>query len=138
MKRKWIFLSLATVLLLTAVTVGSVLAWGGGGGNGEGAPKTDFAARVAQILELDEGTVQDAFDQAKQDIVAERIEVKLQWAIEQEFITEEKADEIREQIEAGEADPFWTGHGHRHGKGFRFHHKGPRPPATNSIPEESS
>ena len=57
-------------------------------------------ARVAEILGLDEDTVQDAFDQARGEIRDEALEKKLDAAVEEGVLTQDQADALGEWIDA--------------------------------------
>lgn len=61
----------------------------------EQQPGAEFTARVAEILNIDEDTVSDAFQQATQEIMAERQQERLQNAVDNGLITEEEATEIQ-------------------------------------------
>jgi hypothetical protein len=61
---------------------------------------SELLSRVAEILDISEEELSDAFAQAKQEIVAERSEKAfyefLERAVEEGLITEEEAEEIKE------------------------------------------
>lgn len=88
----------------------------------------EFADRVAAILSTDASDTAAAIQQAVSDIGAEALEVKLQEAIADGRLTEEEAQTIREQYEAG----GWHGFGKRGKHGLhggkahwgRGHHRG--------------
>ena len=82
-------------------------------------------ARVANILGLEEQQVQDAFDQAQQELRDERFEEmvgqRLDALVESGRITQEQADELREWY-AERPDSFWlAGSSARGGKDGRDH-----------------
>ena len=62
--------------------------------------KRSFAARVADILGLDETTVQDAIDQAKDEMREEALQAKLDSLVENGHMTQEQADEYKTWIES--------------------------------------
>lgn len=74
MRRKWIFIAMAVVLLAAATTGGVAWAWGGGGhgfgwGKGNGDDRlTELAGKVAGILGTDEQETADAIAQAQQEL----------------------------------------------------------------------
>jgi len=55
-----------------------------------------FIGKVADILELDEEQVTDAFMQARQEMWEEALEQRLQTAVDEGLITEEEAEQIQE------------------------------------------
>ena len=61
----------------------------------EQKPGQEFISRVAEILNLDEAAVSDAFQQASQEMMTERQQERLQNAIDNGLITEEEAAEIQ-------------------------------------------
>jgi succinate dehydrogenase/fumarate reductase flavoprotein subunit len=95
MKRKWLMATLVTGVLAASITGGVAFAQNG---NSEAYPKAELAARVAQILELDEQRVQDAITQATQELRDERVDRML----ESGRITEERAEELRERLQSGQ------------------------------------
>ncbi|MCH7621696.1 MAG: hypothetical protein IH870_07340 [Chloroflexi bacterium] len=58
------------------------------------APKQSIASRVAEILNLVEGDVQDAFDQAITEKQDDSLAYRLEHMVENEKLTEAEADEI--------------------------------------------
>jgi hypothetical protein len=58
-------------------------------------PRQELMSRVAEILNLDEATVSDAFQQASQEMMTERQQERLQQAIDDGLITEAEAAEIQ-------------------------------------------
>ena len=79
MKRFWIA-GLVAVALVGALITGGVV-WAHGGGGKESGGK-NFVSRVAEILELEESDVQDAFKEAKRDIRDERFESRMDRMVE--------------------------------------------------------
>ena len=75
MKKKWLFVPVLAGMLVLAVVGGTAFAQSENGD--EGSPWSSFAGRVASILGLDEATVQDAMDQAKQELQDEAVQAKL-------------------------------------------------------------
>ena len=76
-----------------------------------------FAARVADILGLDETTVQDAIDQAKAEMQEEALQAKLDRLVENGHMTQEQADEYKTWIESkpeGLSPKMFGGFGKKH------------------------
>jgi hypothetical protein len=90
-KKRWILISMAVGLLALMATGGAILAQGNSHSGGPGYAG-DLASRVAQILGLDEATVQSALDQAHRDIQDERLESHLDRMVAAERLGEEDAD----------------------------------------------
>ena len=80
----------------------------------KGGDAQDLADRVAETLEVEGDDVAAAMTQAKSDIRSEALEERLQAAIDSGRITEDEADEIRDQIDSGDWDGF--GKRGRHGR----------------------
>lgn len=84
----------------------------------KGGDTDEFANRVGEELDVDGGDVKDAIEQALSDIRSEALESQLQAAVDSGRITQDRADEILEQVDSGD----WSGFGKRghHGRhGFR-------------------
>ena len=96
-KRRIIVLAI-TGVMAALVTGGALLAQGDGSGEEPG--RQSFASRVATILSLDEGVVQDAFTQARGDIRDERFQMRLDRLVEQGHLDQEQADELRNWYES--------------------------------------
>jgi len=90
-KSKWVIVSVALAIAVLVGGTGIALAQEGE----EGSSKT-LVARVAQILGIEEQTVQDAFDQAQKEMQAEALDNYLEWAVEQGKMTQEEADKYKE------------------------------------------
>ncbi len=67
----------------------------------------DYAARVASILGLETATVQDAMEQAKQDVAAEALQEKLDAMVASGKVTQTEADEYKAWAEARPEGSFW-------------------------------
>ncbi len=91
----------------------------------KGSDSEEFANRVAAELDVEGGDAADAIKQALADIRTEALEARLQEAIADGRLTEEEAQTIREQYEAGAWYSFGK-HGRHGGKGHwgRGHHRG--------------
>jgi len=62
----------------------------------EQRPGQEIFSRVAEILNIDEETLRDAFQQATQEMMTERQQERLENAVENGLITEEEAAQIQE------------------------------------------
>jgi hypothetical protein len=123
--------SLLIVTLAIGVTGGTVLAQSA---DEEGGVARTLADRVAEILGLDSATVADAIEQAKNDMVDERIGEHLAAAVESGRLTQEQADAQLEWLQSrpeGVGPSFGFGfRGHKFGRGghmrggFRGHFGG--------------
>ena len=108
--KRWLVILAVAGLAAVAALGGMAAASSGGGG--------ETGSRVAEILELDEETVTDAFKQAMQQRFDEALQARLDKLVEAGRITQEQADELKAWYdERPEGVP---------GLGFRKHsfHKG--------------
>ena len=108
--KRWLIIPAVAGLAAVAALGGVAAASSSGGG--------ETGSRVAEILELDEETVADAFEQATQQRVDEALQARLDKLVEAGRITQEQADELKAWYdERPEGVP---------GLGFRKHsfHKG--------------
>ena len=116
-KKHWLIAIVAVLALAVGIGGGTALAQENG--NGAGKPIRGLITRVADILGLEEQQVQDAFDQARQEMRDERFEEmvgqRLEALVESGRITQEQADELREWY-ASRPDSFWLAGGHERGK----------------------
>ena len=124
-KRKIIILAI-TGVMAAMITGGAVMAQDGG--TQEDPPRETLASRVTAILNLEDGVnldvavVESAITEARTAIKDERLEMKLQWLIDQGRLDQQQADELREWYEsrpdhsAGASFGFGRGHGF-HGRG---------------------
>ena len=94
MRRK--VLIAAAALAVLAIGIGGGAVWAQESDSEDGSTIKGFVSRVAEILGLEEQTVQDAFTQAKQEMMDESIESKLAAMVESGKLTQEQADEIQE------------------------------------------
>ena len=130
MSKKWLLAIVAVGILAAGLSVGAVFASGGlstGDGDGD-SPKSTFISKVASILELDEDTVSDAFEQASSEMADERVEAMLDAKVEKGLITQEQADEYLEWFQDRPDDGLglFKGHGRgdwKHKKGFSVYDK---------------
>ena len=110
--KRWLIIPAVAGLAAVAALGGVAAASSSGGG--------ETGSRVAEILELDEETVADAFEQATQQRVDEALQARLDKLVEEERITQEQADEFKAWYdERPEGVPgFGIGFGKR-----GFHHR---------------
>ena len=85
--RRWLVIP-AIAGLAAVAAVGGIAAAGGG-------ERGETGSRVAEILELDEQTVADAFDQAARQRSDEALQARLDKLVEAERITQAQADELK-------------------------------------------
>jgi hypothetical protein len=81
MKKRLLLPVAATMIVISIVTGGAVMAQENG--DGETPVIESFASRVAAILSLDEAQVQDAVDQAHREMQDEALRRKLDFMVEQ-------------------------------------------------------
>ncbi len=85
-----------------------------------GGDSEEFANRVGEELDVDGGDVKDAIEQALSDIGREALEGRLQDAVDDGRITQERADEILDDYDSG--DTRWFNKRGHHGRhGFKGH-----------------
>ena len=110
--KRWLIIPAVAGLAAVAALGGMAAASSSGGG--------ETGSRVAEILDLDEATVTDAFKQATQQRVDEALQARLDKLVEEERITQEQADEFKAWYdERPEGVPgFGIGFGKR-----GFHHR---------------
>jgi len=124
MKRKWLMVPLVTGLLAAGLTGATVLAHNDDGE--QEAPKDALAAKVAEILGIDEQDVGDALTEARQEVRSERTQHRLNDLVEAGQMTQEEADAYMEWYEArpdggqGGHGLFGFKRGHGFGGGHRF------------------
>ena len=121
MKRKrWFIASLTVVVLVLGIGGGTILAQESTSSDETG--RQSIFSRVASILGIEEQQVEDAFQQAAQEIQDERVQQKLAMLVERGVLTQEQADEYKAWLDAqpeGLSPRF--GLQGRHGGGFYFH-----------------
>lgn len=122
MRKRWLLIPVVVLLVALGVAGGAVLAEQVSDGdkmNGDGDKKS-FAARVAEILGLEEDTVADAMDQAKKEMHDEYVQAWLDKMVEKGRITQDEADQYKEWLDSRPEglDRF---HGRGFGKGFGGH-----------------
>lgn len=98
MKRRWLMVPMVTGVLAAGIVGGTALAHNGDGE--QESPKSKVAAKLAEILGLDQQTVQDALQEATQEVRSERTQHRLDDAVEAGRLTQEQADAYSEWYEA--------------------------------------
>ena len=147
MKKSWVMIAAIVGVLAIGATGGVILAQEDPADGG--SPFKSLVSRVAAILGINEGEVQAAFDQAREEIRDEALDRKLASLVEQGRLTEEQADEYREWYQARpqEIAPgrFFGRHGRYgfFGRGIRGGHGGfgfgkGSLPAPSPVPDTTS
>lgn len=146
MRKRWMITSFLVGLLTVGVAGGAVLA----NEHEDGSPVTGFAARVAGILGIDQAQVEDAFQQAQEEMANERLQATLDAQVEAGRITQEQADEYIEWFQSRPDDGIGIGprgrsggHGFfKRGRGFRggfgHHRDAPRTAPAPTTPDTTS
>jgi hypothetical protein len=98
MKKRWLIVPIVAGVVALAIMGGTALAQSGD--ESTGSSWSSFTSRVASILGLDEATVQDAMDQAREEMQNEALQAQLDYQVEQGWITQEQADEFAEWHQA--------------------------------------
>ena len=111
-RKRWIIVSAGIIALVVGVFAAGVIA----AQVADDSKVSDFSARVAQILGLDEQTVEDAMKQAHRELRQERAQEKLDELVASGDITQEQADEYMAWIESA-PDGIYSYDGHGRGKG---------------------
>jgi len=92
-KKRWFIVPVITGLLALTLTGGAIFAQNNAERRGEHRQQ-GVMTRVAEILELEESTVQDAFSQAHQEQHEAALQNKLDRMVANEKISQEQADDI--------------------------------------------
>ena len=147
MKYKWRIVGLLVGVFSLVVVGGTALAQESDDGS---SPVQNLASRVAEILNLDEATVQDALDQARQDLATDVTAHRLDKLVENGVLTQEQADEYSDWFQARPDNPGFGGPfmGRRGFHRAPFSGGGPwshghhghdaMPPATDDAPAEGA
>ena len=127
MKRKrWLIVSIMGAVMALGIASGVVAAQEATGPD-EDSTIRGLAARVAEILGIDETQVQDAIEQAKAEMHDERLDAHLAAMVDSGRLTQQQADEYRVWIESrpeGLSPKAFGGRG-RHGRsGGHFRGRG--------------
>lgn len=151
MRKRWLIIPVVVLALAIAIAGGVVMARGASDGTADnddsgvssGSDK-GFAARVAEILDLEEDTVSDAIKQAMQEMHDERVQAWLDRMVESGRITQDQADEYKtwldskpEGIQGMRGKGFGRHHGFR-GKGFNCDKDGDTSDSDASTTESTS
>ena len=115
-KRYWLTGTIVAAVMVLGIMGGVAMAQETSDEDGN-SEKKSFAARVADILGLDETTVQDAIDQAKAEMQEEALQAKLDWLVENGHMTQDQADEYKTWIESkpeGLSPRMFGGFGKKH------------------------
>ena len=97
MKRRWLVGGVAAALVMLLAAGGAIMAQES---EGKESRFSAFAERVASILGLEADDVEDAMEQAKQELAEEALDEKLAAMVEKGVITQAQADEYKAWIEA--------------------------------------
>ncbi len=128
MRKRWIVFSILAGLLAASLVGGAVLAQSADDGKVyifKESSRSDILARVAEILDVEQGQVEDAFEQATRERAEQKSADLLAKLVEMGVLTQEEADANQAWLDARpEILDFpgfrgygaWSG-GH-HGKGF--------------------
>ncbi len=111
MKRKWLMVPLVTGILAAGITGATVLAHNDDGE--QQSPKDAVAAKVAVILGIDEQSVKDALTEATQELRSERVQHRLDDAVEAGRMTQAEAGAYLEWYEARPEGPNLHRNSHR-------------------------
>ncbi len=115
-KRYWLTGTIVAAVMVMGIMGGVAMAQETSDEDGD-SERQSFAARVADILGLDETTVQDAIDQAKAEMQEEALQAKLDRLVENGHMTQEQADEYKTWIESkpeGLSPKMFGGFGKKH------------------------
>ena len=142
-RRHWFIGTVVAAVMVLGITGGAVMAQEATDPDGD-SPVRGLASRVAEILGIDETRVQDAIEQAREEMHSERLQAKLDKLVESGRLTLEQAEEYKTWIESrpeGLSPRNFGGFG-RHGRfGGRGFHRGwgygaptaPAPDATGTT-----
>ena len=106
MKKRWIVSSILVGLLAAGLAGGAVLAQAtddgtrDSDGDGKSSPMSGVIARVAEILGVEQGQVEDAFDQAITEQAEQKAADGLTALVEKGLLTQENADAIQDWLDA--------------------------------------
>ncbi len=110
--KKFILAVVLVIVVLLGSTAAVVFAQTG---NGDDGPAKTLLARVAEILDIDQQVLEDAFTQAQSEMQTEALENYLQSLVEQDKITQEQADDYLGWWQARPDVPARFGFGGRGG-----------------------
>ena len=126
MKKRWIVFSILAGLLAAGLVGGAVLAQSAGDGKvyiSKESSRSATLARVAEILDIEQGQVEDAFKQATRESAEQKTADLLAKLVEMGVLTQEEADANQAWLDARPEIldfPGFRGYGawSHHGKGF--------------------
>lgn len=95
-KRKFIIILLGTILIIAASIGGVAMAQE----SEEDSQPDSLLGKVARILGIDQQTVEDAFEQARDEMHEEAMDRYLQNLVDEGIISEEKAAEYKAWLES--------------------------------------
>ena len=95
-KRKFIMILLGAILVIAASISGVAMAQD----SEENSQPDSLIGRVAKILGIDQQTVEDAFEQARDEMQEEPMDRYLQNLVDEGIISEEKAAEYKAWLES--------------------------------------
>ena len=122
MRKRWIIVPMIAGLLALGIMGGTAAAQSAGGSDGA-SPVRGLLSRVASILGIEQSQVEDAFQQAAQEMKLERVQSKLDYMVEQGRITQEQATEYFEWYQSRPDIGIGRGFGFG-GRGFGQHMRG--------------
>jgi hypothetical protein len=157
MRNRWMFSLVATAVVALGVFGGTVLAQdtGSDSGTSDGGSTTEQAAeatggileRVAGKLGITEEDLRAAFDEARAEVMAERIAVRIEALVEAGKLTEAEGQELLDWyesrprvLEGRNGLRGFGGHGHHmfRSRSGGFHHLGPHDGPTETVPSGDS
>ena len=94
---KFILAAVLVAVMLIGGTAGVALAQGEDEGQGR---RGALMARVAEILNIDQQELEDAFKQAQSELREEALDTRLHKLVDEGTLTQEQADEYKAWIEA--------------------------------------
>lgn len=129
MKKRWIVTAVLVGILAIGLTGGTILA-NAEDEDGE-TQHGKILSRFAEIMGLDGVEVEDAFNQAQQEIRDEAMQDRLAQMVEDGILTQEQADEYKAWHDArpdmpgiGQGGPGFGNGFHKRGRGFGRGHGG--------------
>jgi hypothetical protein len=96
-RKKKFILGLLVMVLLTSISLGGVAL---ARGNDEDSQSDSLIARVAEILGIDQQSVEDAFSQAREEMRDEALDEYLQNMVDEGTITEAQAAEYKDWLKS--------------------------------------
>jgi hypothetical protein len=98
LRRKWLFIPILVVVALLVIGIIGITAYANNPPSSDN--RTTFAARVADILGIDQAKVESAFTQANQEMRDEAMNSRLQKLIDEGKMTQEQADKYKTWMES--------------------------------------